>query len=298
MPRQAVTIGDKTGRVADVLDAAGCEHPRDDAESLVADALRVPASDLDNRREALIPPSAQTRLTETVARRAGREPLAYILKGCSFRGLELYVDARVLIPEEDSGPLVDLALALPADARVHDVGTGSGAIALAIKAERPDLVVTGSDVSSSAIEVASLNAERLGLGVSFRVARGLPRSHYDLVVANMPFQDRAAQTVPTTPEYTEFQPDVAVFAGPTGLEIIEEILADLQPRSRIALKHATSQRPAIHAHLFDPQVFADDQAYMQFTVGFGKEPSDAPSAGDRGAPQPAGGSDLASTSSA
>src|SRR5581483_6484195 len=117
-----------------------------------------------------------------------REPVAYILGRKAFRWIELSVDRRVLIPRPETETLVEVALELAErGARVHDVGTGSGAVALAMKAERPDLAVTGSDASGDAVDVARANAARLGLDVPFSVADGLPPGGHDLVVANLPY---------------------------------------------------------------------------------------------------------------
>jgi release factor glutamine methyltransferase len=118
-----------------MLTRAGVASPREDAQALLAHATRTGE-----------PP---VRLFE---RRARREPLAYILGRCRFCGLELIVDSRVLVPtEERTGTLVAAALDLPHGARVHEVGTGSGAVALAVKSRLPDLVVTASVLSADAI---------------------------------------------------------------------------------------------------------------------------------------------------
>src|SRR4051794_25780980 len=148
---------------ARLLADAGCDTPLLDAELLVREG-----ADLE--------------------RRLAREPVAYILGRKGFRWIELFVDRRVLIPRPDTETLVEVALELAADgARVHDVGTGSGAVALATKHERPDLAVTGSDAAADAVDVARANASRLGLDVAFSVAGGLPRGEWDLVVANLPY---------------------------------------------------------------------------------------------------------------
>src|SRR5207237_9986312 len=120
--------------------------------------------------------------------RAAREPVAYILGRREFRRIELAVDHRVLIPRPETELLVELALELPEGAWVHDAGTGSGAVALAIKDERPDLSVSASDASAGALEVARANAARLGLEVKFELARGVPTrvAGADLVVSNLP----------------------------------------------------------------------------------------------------------------
>jgi release factor glutamine methyltransferase len=103
------------------------------------------------------------------------------------------------VPGSESAVLVDAALTLPEAARVHDVGTGCGALALTIKAERPDLIVTGSDLSADAIELAREKAVRFRLDVRFAVASGLPTGNYDLVIANLPYQDARGSVVPPAP---------------------------------------------------------------------------------------------------
>src|SRR3954452_9419578 len=149
--------------VARRLREAGCDTPLLDAELLLREGADV-------------------------ERRVTREPVAYILGRKSFRWIELAVDRRVLIPRPDTETLVEVALELAPDgARVHDVGTGSGAVALALKHERPDLVVSGSDASAAAVDVARANAARLGLDVHFSVAHGLPPGDRELVVANLPY---------------------------------------------------------------------------------------------------------------
>ena len=120
-----------------------------------------------------------------MARREGREPVAYILGRKPFRFLELHVDSRVLIPRPDTEVLVEAALDLPRGSRVVDVGTGSGAVALSLKHERPDLHVTGSDIDEGALTVARDNARRLGLDVEFRQG--------DLLACGRPVRRRARE---------------------------------------------------------------------------------------------------------
>ena len=115
------------------------------------------------------------RFNALLARRAAREPIAYILGRRAFRYLTLTVDRRVLIPRPETELLVEVGLGLPAGASVLDVGTGSGAVALALKHERPDLEVAGIDISPDAVAVARANATRLNLDVSFRVGDLLGR---------------------------------------------------------------------------------------------------------------------------
>src|SRR5205823_2540431 len=114
---------------------------------------------------------------------------------------------RVLIPRPETELLVEIALELPPGARVHDAGTGSGAVALAIADERPDLVVSGSDSSAAAIEVGRANAARLRIDVELSVQRGFPpqAAAADLVVANLPYVAEA-EWAALAPEITEFEP--------------------------------------------------------------------------------------------
>src|SRR5256714_2488445 len=153
----------------------------------MAAALGTPREQihLDSRR--LLNNDVEAAIATLVRRRAAREPIAYILGRRAFRRIELEVEPRVLVPRPETELLVDAAIGLPDGARVHDVGTGSGAVALAIKDERPDLRVTGSDASPGAIEVARANAAELELDVEMSVARGLPNGHSDLVTANLPY---------------------------------------------------------------------------------------------------------------
>jgi release factor glutamine methyltransferase len=177
------------------------------------------------------------------------------------------VDRRVLVPQPEFGPLVEAALPLPQAARVHDVGTGSGAIALAIKGERGDLVVSGSDISPAAITVARANAASLDLDVEFSVARGLPPGDYALVIANLPFQDEAGLTLDLAPEFTDYQPHVAVFAGPDGLEVIRAVLREIPTGTRIATSSAPSQAAVVRALLADSEELPGGTAQIAFTVG-------------------------------
>jgi release factor glutamine methyltransferase len=206
------------------LSAAGVDTPRLDAEVLLAHALGVDRAALVLDRDGAVEGAAVRAFQNAVRRRAfDREPVAYITGVKGFRHLELAVDPRVLIPRPETETLVEAALeALPEGARVVDVGTGSGAVALALKDERPDLRVTGTDVSEDALAVARANAERLGLDVAFAHADLLAGiGSFDAVVSNPPYVEDGAELAP---EIARHEPSLALRAGPEGLDVLRALV--------------------------------------------------------------------------
>ena len=228
------------------LTAAGVDTPRLDAEVLLAHALGVDRARLVIDRDAPVEgPAIRTFQTAVRRRAVEREPVAYITGVRGFRHLDLHVDARVLVPRPETETLVEAALDLPDGARVVDVGTGSGAVALALKDERPDLRVTGTDVSDDALAVARANAERLGLDVAFVRADlldGAPPA--DAVVSNPPYVEDGA---PLAPEITRHEPHVALFAGPDGLALVRTLVEQAAARgvAFLALEIGMGQAPAV-----------------------------------------------------
>ncbi len=242
MPSQAGSLAGGTP-VRDALDgaataitAAGCETPRLDAELLLANALGVSRERLFIDDLSVAGPAVRVFQDYVRRRSVLREPVAYILGRRHFRRLELMVDPRVLIPRPETELLVEVGLTLPQGARVLDVGTGSGAIALALKDERPDLDVWGSDLSDDALEVARSNAARLKLGVSWLSADLLAglRDEFDAIVSNPPYVpsgDRAT----LAPEILRHEPLAALFAGPDGLDAIRSLVEQAAGRSAVRL---------------------------------------------------------------
>lgn len=226
-------LRDELSRGAAELAAAGCESPRLDAELLLAEALGVSRAQLVMGGRDPVHAGALDRFGELLARRRAREPVAYILGRREFRRLTLEVDSRVLIPRPETELLVEVGVELVAQgARVADVGTGSGAIALALKDERADLVVTGLDASRQALAVARRNGERLGLDVRWRLSDLLDSGGYDVVVANLPY---VASTEALAPEIVEYEPSAAVFAGEDGLELVRRLIGQLSRRDDVRL---------------------------------------------------------------
>jgi release factor glutamine methyltransferase len=234
-------IGEALAASHDALRAAGVEDPRLDAEVLLAEATGWDRAALAADPEAEVPPAAARRFGEMVRRRLRREPVAYILGRRGFRRLELAVDPRVLVPRPETELLVELALELR-PGRVLDVGTGSGAIALAIADELPGCEVTATDTSAAALEVASGNAERLGLAGRVRLLPGtIPEGgEFDLILANLPYvaeRDWAS----LQPEVTEWEPREALLAGPDGLDAFRALIPAC---GRISLRYPAESTTA------------------------------------------------------
>ncbi len=247
--------------------AAGVETPRLDAEVLLAHVLGVERARLVTHPDLPVQGEAVRRFQNAVRRRAvEREPVAYITGVRHFRHLELHVDRRALIPRPETELLVEVGLTIPRGARVLDLATGSGAVALALKHERPDLRVAGSDVSEQALALARENAERLGLDVTWWHADLLVGVHdadplvgvtdatplvgvpgatslvgvpgeYIALLANLPYV-AAAECGTLPPETLRHEPPEALFAGADGLDAIRALTAQLAAqggRARVRL---------------------------------------------------------------
>src|ERR1700759_2249584 len=235
----------EVARGAATLAAAGVDTPRLDAELLLAEALGIDRTRLFLGSPA-VPPANRARFEQLIQRRVAREPVAYILGRRDFRRLTLAVDRRVLIPRPETELLVEVGLGFPEGFRVADVGTGSGAVALALKDERPDLNVVGIDLNKGAVAVARDNASRLGLAASFvegDLLDGLP-GRFDAVLANLPY---VAEGASLPPEISEWEPASALFAGADGLDGIRRLVLQLGGVSVVALEIGFDQADAVAA---------------------------------------------------
>lgn len=263
---EALTLAQ--GRLA----AAGLESPEAEAWALLAALLGWSRAELLLNRAAALGDRQRQQLETWLTRREAREPLQHILGVAHFYGLELRVTPDTLIPRPETERLVELGLELLRGVTkpyVLDVGTGSGAVALALKAERPDAVVAATDVSRAALEVAAANALRLGLEVHFSYAdlladadvQAVARSA-DLLISNPPYLP-ASDAAELSPE-VQRDPPGALFSGTDGLAHFRALtvqalpllkpgavcLVELDPRN-------VAQARAESRHWAESQVYAD-----------------------------------------
>jgi len=240
-----VTLGEVVRRSTEYLARKGVPSPRVDAEHVVAKALGLTRLDLYLQYDRPLTEDETAACRELVRRRGTREPLAYILGEWGFRRLTLTVDDRALIPRPETEVVVERCLALLEGVeapRALDVGTGTGAIALAIADERPDADVTAIDVSKDALELARENAERTGLASRVQLLlqdldEGLPDGPYDLVVSNPPYVGPEEIDV-LQPEVRDWEPrEALVGEGMTGA-VVTGATSVLAPGGALVLEVA------------------------------------------------------------
>lgn len=267
----AATVGELLDSATETISAAGCEEPRSDAEALVANALGISVEDLSRDGAGEPTPQVVAAIEAAVARRADHEPLAYVLERAPFRNLEIHVDPRVLWPRRETELLVEVGTKLPEGARVHEVGTGSGAISLALISERPDLRITASDLSPEAVEAARENAERLGIELEVSVAEGLPEGvtaeEVDMVIANLPYV--TDETIDERSPEIKREPRIAVTGacGEDGLGVIRGLIGETPSGWKLAMEHDTHHGPAMREMLRDATTMRDYMGGERVTVG-------------------------------
>ena len=257
----AVSARDAVDGAQTAIAAGGSPTARLDAELLVAAALGVGRDRLYVDCDLAVGGPAVRVLQSFVRRRAvDREPIAYILGRRGFRHLDLAVDAAVLIPRPETELLVEVGLELPPGARVLDLATGCGAVALALASERPDLHISASDLSPAALAVARANAARLGLAVAFAAGDLLdgPEGPFDGVLANLPYIP-TAELARLEPEVARHEPRLALDGGDDGLDLIRRLVAQSAAIGFLALEIGAGQAAAVERLLGDAAFTAVDR---------------------------------------
>lgn len=245
-------------KTADFLGGKGVESPRLNAELLIGHALELKRMQLYLQFERLLTEAELEKIRPLVRRRALREPVQYILGTTDFHGLKLKVDRRALVPRPETERLVEMVVGLCTQppARVLDLGTGSGAIALALAAAFPAAEVTGLDTSEEALALAAENAASTALANRVKWVRSSwfeeldKEARFELIVGNPPYLS-AVETAETLPEVRLHEPAAALTSSENGLADLRIILTHavkfLAPGGLLALETGIAQ----HAELVD-----------------------------------------------
>jgi len=220
-------------KTTEFLEAKGVENPRLNAELLIGRALGLPRMQLYLQFERMLSAPELDMIRPMVKRRSQREPLQYILGEQEFFRIKLKVDRRALIPRPETEQLCEVITELLSQPplTILDLGTGSGAIALALAAFYPNAMVTGLDVSGEALALAGENTVALGLAARVRLLASdwfsavEPGSRFDLIVANPPYLSEA-ETAVTEPEVRGYEPKIALSPGTDGTEALDRIIAE------------------------------------------------------------------------
>jgi release factor glutamine methyltransferase len=234
----------------------GIDSPRLDAELIVGHVLELDRVALYLQHDRPLGERELDRIRELVRRRARREPLAYVLGHREFWSMDLVVRPGVLVPRPDTETLVEAALELVPEGErcfVADVGTGSGAVALAIAKERPEARVFATDIADEALRVAKENATRLGLQERVAFLKGplldpIPSDRaIDVVVSNPPYVP-SAEIAALMPDVRDYEPRVALDGGADGLDVIRALIAAAtRARRGIAIEVGQGQAEAVCA---------------------------------------------------
>jgi release factor glutamine methyltransferase len=271
------TVSQLLQRGARALDRHS-DSPRLDAELLLGKILGLSRPGLIARGDEPVAGERESGYVNLIERRLGGTPIAYLTGTREFWSLALRVTPAVLVPRPETELLVELALqcvpghpAGPSQDRacsILDLGTGSGAIALAIASERPRARITGVDISPSALEVAIQNSLDLGLAqIDWRLGSWfgpVPGERFDVIVANPPY---VAAADPALEKLTA-EPPLALCAGPTGLEALAAIVGAAAPHLRthgwLLLEHGSNQAPDV-AHLLERHGFTEVRSHLDFS---------------------------------
>lgn len=256
MPGGMRTVKDVLALSSAYLEAKGIDTARLDAERLIGSVLGLDRLGVYLHHDRPVTPAELDAIRPLLRRRADLEPVAYILGEVGFHRVVLKTDARALMPRPETETLVEVALAaLPQGGSLLDVGTGSGAIAIAVKHERPDVAVTAVDISEDALALAGENAALVGVEIALGrsdLAADVTGA-FDVVAANLPY-------IPDGDPRTEagvlrHEPHLALYGGPDGLDLVRRLVAQVPERlaggGLLVLEVSDEQGAAVAALLAD-----------------------------------------------
>ncbi|MFL6232132.1 MAG: peptide chain release factor N(5)-glutamine methyltransferase [Thermoanaerobaculia bacterium] len=249
------TVGQLLAEARPLLAATPFGASTREARLLLGHVLGLSEARVIARQEDEVPPEAERRFRDLLARRLTGEPVSYLTGEREFWGRSFAVDSRVLIPRPETEHLIEVALAerLPERPWILDMGTGSGILAVTLALEVPGSQVVATDISPGALAVAAANARRLGARVSLvntDLAAGLDLSRFDLVVSNPPYVDRS-EIPEMSPEVCSFEPSLALFPPGAGDSLYPRLFAqcgDLRSGVGLAVEIGRGQLEAIRRH--------------------------------------------------
>lgn len=248
----ATTLGEIQRKTEEFFGKKGIENARGDARRLLAHGLGITPMQVLLQFDRPLAESEVAALRELVARRGRGEPLQHILGVVGFRHLEIRCDSRALVPRPETEQLVDLAQARLSGVespRVHEVGVGTGCVALSLRHERSRWRVTGSDISPDALALARHNAQALGIWLPLwrmDLLDGFRPAALDAVVSNPPYI--ASREIPGLSPEVRADPILALDGGPDGLDavrrLVDRALDVLKPGGWLLVEHGHDQGPA------------------------------------------------------
>jgi release factor glutamine methyltransferase len=253
------TVGQLLAEARPLLAATPFGASTREARLLLGHVLGLSEARVIARQESEVPPEAEGRFRDLLARRLTGEPVAYLTGEREFWGRPFAVDSRVLIPRPETEHLVEVALGetLPERPRILDVGTGSGILAVTLALEIPGSRMVATDLSPGALAVAAKNARRLGARLSLvntDLAAGLDLSRFDLVVSNPPYVDRS-EIPEISPEVYDFEPSLALFPPGAGDALYPRLFAQcsgLRSGVGLAVEIGRGQLDAVRRHAQGP----------------------------------------------
>jgi len=254
-----MTLKQALSRAREILIANNIEHAPLECELLLRHGLKINRVQLYLDLNHELSPQQEETFWALIKRRLNHEPTAYIIGHCEFYGLDFYVDPRVLIPRPESELLVEAALGFASThpaRKIAEVGTGSGAIAIALARHLPQAKIYASDISAAALEVAAINCQKHGVGNRIQLLLGDMLEVFpepvDLIVANLPYiRDRKMGKL--SPEIRRFEPKSALAGGEDGLDKVRQLCQQagdrLHPEGCLLLEIGLGQARAVTAFL-------------------------------------------------